>query len=186
MAAGAASRSDAAGAPAPGAAADGERAQDRPGADGRAPAATTPDHGAAAAGPVWALLPDGTAVRLSAIDLDLGPGHAFDDHVAVIADDGRGRVIGRAAFRRVYGPRAVFALEVGPEVWHLGLPAILVEQLCERAAQAGIAAFIARVPAAQLELLALLRTSFAARQTRDGTHVDVEFATSRASVTANH
>jgi hypothetical protein len=185
MAAGAASRSDAAGAPAPAPAGDLEYACGDPVARRRAPGAPGPDQRPAASCPAWAPLPDGTTVRLSAIDLDLGPGHAFDDRVAVIADDGRGRVIGRASFRRVYGPRAVFALEVGPDMWHLGLPGILVERLCERAAQAGIAVFVARVPAAQLELLALLRASFAARQTRDGTHVDVEFATSRASATAN-
>ena len=75
-----------------------------------------------------------------------GPGNAFDDHVALIADDACGRMIGRAAFQRVYGPRAVLELDVDPALWHLGLPAILLERLCARAARAGIVVFIARVP----------------------------------------
>jgi GNAT superfamily N-acetyltransferase len=121
---------------------------------------------------------DGTTARLSAIDLDMGPGHAFDDRVVLIADDGCGRMIGRAAFGRVYGPRAVLELEVDPALWHFGLPAILLERLCARAARAGIVALIARVPAAQVELLALLRAEFGARGTCEGAYVDVEFSTS--------
>ena len=124
------------------------------------------------------LLRDGTTARLSAIDLDMGPGNAFDDRVAVIADDARRRVIGRASFQRVYGPRAVVELEVDPALWHLGLPAILLERLCARAACAGIALFVARVPAAHVELLALLRAEFGASETCEDAHVDVEFSTS--------
>ena len=129
-------------------------------------------------GPEFVRLLDGTTARLSAIDLDLGPGNAFDDHVALIADDSCGRMIGRATFRRVYGPRAVVELEVEPPLWHFGLPAILLERLCARAARAGIVAFIARVPAAQVELLALLRADFAAHGACSGAYVDVEFSTS--------
>ena len=129
-------------------------------------------------GPEFVLLLDGTTARLSAIDLDLGPGNAFDDHVALIADDSCGRMIGRATFQRVYGPRAVVELDVEPSLWHFGLPAILLERLCARAARAGIVAFIARVPAARVELLALLRADFAAHGSCAGAHVDVEFSTS--------
>jgi GNAT superfamily N-acetyltransferase len=125
-------------------------------------------------------LGDGTTARLSAIDLDMGPGNAFDDRVAVIADDACGRMIGRASFERVYGPRAVVELQVDPALWHLGLPAILLERLCARAALAGIVVFVARVPVARVELLALLRAEFGAREVCEGSHVDVEFSTSLA------
>jgi GNAT superfamily N-acetyltransferase len=170
MAAGARSRSEAAGARAPAATGRFERSAAATAALERAPATEgTPER---------VLLLDGTTARLSAIDLDLGPGTAFDDHVALIADDACGRMIGRATFQRVYGPRAVLDLEVEPALWHFGLPALLLEHLCARAARAGIVVFIARVPAAQVELLALLRAEFAARGTCEGAYVDVEFSTS--------
>ena len=146
-----------------------------------APGVRSPSEHAAAAvrGPQRVALLDGTMARLSAIDLDMGPGNAFDDRVAVIADDARGRMIGHASFERVYGPRAVVELEVDPVLWHFGLPAILLEHLCARAARAGITVFIARVPAAQVELLALLRADFGARQACEGAYVDAEFSTRR-------
>lgn len=168
MVAGAQLRSDEAGAPAPVAAAQLERAPAA--ALERVPASGGPHE--------RAQLLDGTTVRLAAIDLDLSPCNALDERVVLIADDGRGRVIGRASFSRVYGPRAVLELEVDAALSHLGLPAMLVERLCARAGRAGVTTFVARVPAARVELLALLRGTFGARDVRDGAFVDVEFATS--------
>jgi GNAT superfamily N-acetyltransferase len=100
-----------------------------------------------------------------------------DDGAAIAAFDADGRTVGRAAYTRVYGPRADVALELDEAFWHRGLAELLLATLCVRAACVGISTFLARVPASDLRLLALLRTEFSARGSRDGSHVDVDFAT---------
>jgi hypothetical protein len=104
-----------------------------------------------------------------------------DDGAAIAAFDADGRTLGRAAYTRVYGPRADVAIELDDAFWHRGLAELLLATLCVRAACAGISTFLARVPASDLRLLALLRTEFFARGSRDGSHVGVEFPTAATS-----
>jgi GNAT superfamily N-acetyltransferase len=98
-----------------------------------------------------------------------------EDGAAIAAHDSEGRSVGRAAYTRVYGPRAEVTLEVDDAFWHRGVPELLLAALCVRAAGAGISTFLARVAASDLRLLALLRAEFSARWHRDGGYVDVEF-----------
>jgi GNAT superfamily N-acetyltransferase len=117
-------------------------------------------------------LQDGTAVRLLAVAAVPG-----EERAELTAIDEDGRVVGRLVYARVYGPRAEVTLEVDDALWHLGLPHALLDRSCDRAARLGISTFLARVRASDLRLLALLRHEFAASESRDGQHVDVEFAT---------
>ena len=121
------------------------------------------------------VLRGGLAVRLRESDRDGRP--VGDEFACLLAEDAAGLPVGRASYRRVYGPRAVLELHVGEELWHSGLPELLIASLCLHAARAGITTLLARVPARDMALLALLREEFAARETRDGAHVDVELST---------
>jgi GNAT superfamily N-acetyltransferase len=119
-------------------------------------------------------LRDGTVVRLRATAGVV----AADERAAIAARDADGRAVGGASYARVYGPRAQLELDVDDAFWHRGLPEALLASACARAAAAGISTFLARVPSSDMRLLALLRQVFAARESRDGAYVDVEFSTS--------
>lgn len=123
----------------------------------------------------------GMAVRLHEVEVEGGAGALGDERACIVADDADGRRVGRVAYRRVYGPRAVLTLDVGEELWHSGLPAVLIVRICLRAARVGITTLLARVPARDMALLALLREDFAAYERRDGAHVDVELSTAVAA-----
>lgn len=123
------------------------------------------------------VLRDGTAVWLRAMILDQDVAAAGDDAAGIAADDGERHAVGHAVYARVYGPRAQMTLHVDDVFWHRGLPEALLGRLCDRAARVGISAFLMRVPASDLRLLALLRNERASRESRDGAYVDVEFAT---------
>jgi GNAT superfamily N-acetyltransferase len=118
-------------------------------------------------------LPDGAAVRLRHAGLESPRGEGE----SIIASDARGDVVGRVSYARVYGPRALVRIEVDDAYWHLGLPGALLARLCAAAAHAGISTFLVRVPASDMRLLALLRGTFAARESRDGAMVDAELQT---------
>jgi hypothetical protein len=122
-------------------------------------------------------LPDGTVVRLRTIDLDRDAAVAGADGAEMEVIDADGRMVGRLAYARVYGPRAEVALEVDDALWHRGLPHALLDVGCGRAACRGISTFLVRVRAADVRMLALLRQEFAARESRHGAYVDVEFST---------
>jgi CBS domain-containing protein len=64
--------------------------------------------------------------------------------------------------------------------WHRGLPAALIARLAAAAACFGISTFLVRVGGADLRLLALLRETFAARWTVEGSIVNVEMSTAEA------
>lgn len=125
-------------------------------------------------------LRDGTMVRLHAIEPGDGAAACENDRVEIAADDGQGHRVGRAAYARVYGPRANVAFEVDDAFWHRGLPEVLLGSLRVRAARRGISMLLARVSASDVRLLALLREQFAARETRDGPYVEAEFSTELA------
>lgn len=97
----------------------------------------------------------------------------------ITALDTRGRAIGRAAYSRAYGPRALVTFRVDDEYWERGLPAALLHDLCVRASGAEISTFLMRVRAADLRLLELLREEFTARGSCSAGYVDVEFSTAR-------
>ena len=86
--------------------------------------------------------------------------------------------MGRAEYSSIYGPRAVVTIEIDEAYWHRGLAEVMLASLCVAAARAGISTFLLRADAADMRLIALLGEQFAARASRDGSHVDVEFATS--------
>ncbi|MGH2941632.1 MAG: hypothetical protein ACRDLN_02490 [Solirubrobacteraceae bacterium] len=102
-----------------------------------------------------------------------------DPGAEVVANDLDGRTVARAAYTRVYGPRAVITLDVDDPFWHRGLPETLLADLCLRAARAGISTFLARARASDVRLLAMLRREFSARESRDGQYVDIELSTVR-------
>lgn len=136
--------------------------------------------GARATSPGRALrLRDGSvvALRLAAPDSDALA--CTEERAELVALDAGGAVAGRAAYARVYGPRAVLSLEIDDTYAHRGLTELLLDELCRHAQRFGISALLARVPASDVTLLALLREQFAARQARDGRHVDVELSCHR-------
>jgi len=99
----------------------------------------------------------------------------------LVARDADGRTVGRAAYRRVYGPRAELSIDVDDAFWHRDLPAVLVASLREHAAAAGISTLLMMVPASDVRLVALLCQDFAARARRDGAQVDIELPCADAS-----
>ena len=123
----------------------------------------------AAVSRLW--LRDGSAVLLRALASDVR-----GERVAVVADDASTRSVGRAAYTRIYGPRAVLTLEVEEPFWRLGLPEALLAKLCMRAAADGISTLLARVHGLDARVLALLR-EFGAREACAGDAVDLEIAT---------
>jgi hypothetical protein len=117
-------------------------------------------------------LRDGARVLLRALVHDLGA-----ERAAITAADANGRIVGTAAFVRVYGPRAELTLEVDDAWWQPGLPEVLLADLCDLAALSGIATFLARVPPAEIRYRTLLIERFAARDERAGDRVDLAIAT---------
>ena len=107
---------------------------------------------------------------------DTEPRDACAERAEIVAEDACGLVVGRAAYARVYGPRAALTLEVGEPTWQHGLPAALLGRLGARAAAGGIATFLIRVPLCDERLIALLVGDFAARIRRDASELDTEFA----------
>jgi hypothetical protein len=73
-----------------------------------------------------------------------GPGPR-GERAAILAEDTTGARVGRAEYARVYGPRAVLAVDVEDRFWPLGLPEALVASLCGLAARHGISTLLARV-----------------------------------------
>ena len=123
------------------------------------------------AGDERAPLRDGADVLLCPVVSSSG------ETAVVTAIDALGRPVGRGAFLRVYGPRADLTLEVDEQLWHLGLPDALVDALRAIAARLGISTLLARVPASDVRLLALLCERFGAREVRDGELVHAELKT---------
>jgi hypothetical protein len=117
-------------------------------------------------------LHEGTVVSLALDE----PGAAPGDRAELAARDAGGRLVGRVAYRRVYGPRAELAIDVDDAYWHRGLPALLIGSLRERAHASGISTFLGTAGASDVRLLALLSAEFGARCTRDGRHVRFELA----------
>lgn len=99
----------------------------------------------------------------------------------LVARAADGRTVGRAAYRRVYGPRAELSIEVDDAFWHRDLPAVLIASLREHAAAAGISTLLVNVSASDVRLVALLCQDFAARARRDDARVDVELPCADAS-----
>jgi hypothetical protein len=118
-------------------------------------------------------LRDGTPVWLTSTE----PAGAGDERAEIVATGVDARVIGRVAYRRVYGPRAVLTLAVDDELSPLGLPEALIASAGLAAAAGGISTFMIRVPTAEYPLLALLVARFGARCTCEPSFVDAELAT---------
>lgn len=113
---------------------------------------------------------DGTPVWLRST----GPATDCDERAELLAEDAGGRAVGRVAYRRVYGPRAVLTLEVDDELWPLGLPEALIAGVGPLAATGGISTLLVRIPESDERLLGLLLDEFAARLMRDMQDVEVE------------
>lgn len=119
-------------------------------------------------------LRDGTVVWVRGSGGDAGALADGAERAVIVAVDAGGVTVGRTGYSRVYGPRATIEIEIDEGYWHRGLPELLVAGLCLRATRFGVSALLARVCAADLRQIALLRRQFAARETRDGAHVDIE------------
>jgi hypothetical protein len=117
-------------------------------------------------------LRDGTAVWLRGT----GPRDPCDERAEIVAEESRGLAVGRSGYTRVYGPRAALTLDVADPYWQRGLPAALLAVLGRRAATGGISTFMIRVPVVDERLLELLADGCGARLSREGLHLDVEFA----------
>jgi hypothetical protein len=117
----------------------------------------------------WALL-DGTLVWPRFVQ----PPSACEECAEVVVEDAARGVAGRAAYRRVYGPRAALSLEVGDAYWRRGLPLALLEQIRALAALGGISTLMLRAPASDRRLHALLCGELGARSYDDGHDVDIE------------
>jgi GNAT superfamily N-acetyltransferase len=133
---------------------------------------TTPTASDGAAGERLTLV-DGTALLLALVVLGAGR----DDGLRLSACDVADRVVGNAAYERVYGPRAHVTIEVDDAYWQRGLPAALLARLRDAAAGVGISTFVLRTQASDDRLLELLREDFAARSWPDGAVVDIELRT---------
>lgn len=99
------------------------------------------------------------------------------DRVAVVAADVSGRAVGRAAYSRVYGPRAELTLAVDRRLWHPGLAETLLLTLVDLAAARGIATLLASRRGLEDRTRALLVERFGARETPAADPVDLEIAT---------
>lgn len=133
----------------------------------------TPDTAAIAAGRATTLvLGDGSSVRLAVRGLD-----AAGEWARILAGDATGRVVGRAAYARVYGPRAELTLVVDDAHWDRGLAHALLTTLRAHAAEHGIATLLVRVRPSDVRLLALLRRAGAVGETASGGRIDVELPT---------
>ncbi|MEY2514178.1 MAG: hypothetical protein QOJ89_1536 [bacterium] len=119
----------------------------------------------------WALR-DGTLVWPRFVQ----PPSACEERAEIVAVDAARRVAGRAAYRRVYGPRAALSLEVGDAYWRRGLPAALLEQIRALAALGGISTLMLRAPASDACMIALLCDELGARSRDEGQEVDIELA----------
>ncbi len=115
-------------------------------------------------------LRDGLAVWLRSIEA----ASASDERAEIVAEDAGGRVVGRVAYRRVYGLRAVLTLTVDETFWHCGLPEALIADIGPMAVAGGISRFLMRIPASDERLLRMLVDDFAARCSLDGSDADVE------------
>ena len=133
----------------------------------------TPEPGAIAAGGAATLvLADGSSVGLAVRGLDTA-----GEWARILAADAAGRVVGRAAYARVYGPRAELTLVVEDAYWDRGLADALLTALRAHAAEHGIATLLVRVRPSDVRLVALLRRAGAVGETARGGRVDVELPT---------
>ena len=123
-------------------------------------------------GRLW--LRDGSPVILHVLDLELDP---RGDRAAIVAADASGRAVGRAAYARVYGPRADIALDVDARWWHGGLPEVLLLSLRDLAAARGITTLLARARGLDDRTRTLLLEQLDAREVPVGDDVDLEIAT---------
>jgi GNAT superfamily N-acetyltransferase len=122
-------------------------------------------------------LADGAAIRVRSIDPRADRALPDDEYAGVAALDPDGRAVGWASYARAYGPRAEVTLHVEPLYWHRGLPQVLLDRLCLRAAYVGISTFLLTTHASEPAVLALLRAQFLTRETVDDARVRVEFPT---------
>jgi hypothetical protein len=117
----------------------------------------------------------GLAVWLCSTDAASAP----DERAEIVAEDAGGCVVGRVAYRRVYGLRAVLTLTVEETFWQCGLPQALIVSIGPMAVTGGISRFLMRIPASDERLLRMLVDDFGARCRLDGCDADVELDASR-------
>lgn len=95
------------------------------------------------------------------------------EHAEIVADDAGGRVVGRAEYRRVYGPRAALTLMVDDKLLCAGLAEAMIGTISSIAAAAAISKLLMRVPLCDERLVGLL-VDFGARCRRDASYADIE------------
>lgn len=100
-----------------------------------------------------------------------------EDQFGLVALDGELRVVGHAAYARLYGPRAEVAVEVADDMHRLGLGTQLITWLARVAEQHGITHFVADVLAENGEMLAVFHDGFAPIQRRASGVIEIDFPT---------
>lgn len=138
-----------------------------PSAPDPTPALAPPD--AAERGRASLRLHDGTPVSLRTPWADMP-----EERAEIVAEDADGRIIGRAEYRRVYGPRAVLTLTVDDKLSRGGLAEPMIATISSIAAAAAISKLLLRVPLSDERLLGWLVDDLGARCRRDASYVEVE------------
>jgi hypothetical protein len=121
-------------------------------------------------------LRDGTAVWLHSLE----PESVRDERAEIAARDGDGRTVGRAGYRRVYGPRAVLTLEADDPLWAAGLPAVLLASAGRCADAGGITTFLIGVSSFDGRLLLLLSGGVLRPSPSRTAYLDIELPVSRS------
>jgi len=78
------------------------------------------------------------------------------DHFGLVAEEPSGRIVGHAAYIRLYGPRAELAIDLAEDVDRPALAAQLIARLGQVARANGILRFVATGPLSYSELPAVL------------------------------
>jgi GNAT superfamily N-acetyltransferase len=99
------------------------------------------------------------------------------ERVAVVAEDLSGRPVGRAGYRRVYGPRAELTLDVDRRLWQQGLAEMLLLTVADLAAARGISTLLASLRGLEDRTRTLLVERFGAREMPAADPVGLEIAT---------
>ena len=100
------------------------------------------------------------------------------DYLGLLAIPADGRIVGHAAYIRLYGPCAEVAVALAEDHRQLGLATLLLARLAEVAEQHSIARFVADTAPSDTDMLAVFRDDFgAAIACRDGeANVEVQTA----------
>lgn len=111
------------------------------------------------------------------------PDHAID-HYGLLAQAADGRIVGHAAYIRLYGSRAELALDIAEGIDRAALASRLVRRLAEIARENGIRRFVAAGPTSDTDIVELFVRRAKAADQIGGWSV-VEFSTAAPDLTSD-